>query len=477
LDTGSEGIDVRFKIFGTRSFRAQLTLTIAFVVVLTIALISAAANAFINKEFERNTKEQQSARAAHFAAILENHYAGAFSRWNLEYVHGVGMSALYDGYVIRLIDANGGVVWNAENHDMETCSQVMTDIINRMEAKRPGLSGSFITRTYDLKQNGQSVGRAEVKYYGPYFLSESDFNFLGFLNVALAVIGALALVCSLAAGGLLSGRISRPVIKTAQYARQIAEGNYDIRFEGRLKTREMDELAAAVSHMAASLENQERLRKRLTTDAAHELRTPLTAVASHLEAMIEGVWEATPRRLQGCYEEIGRISGLVSDLERLAKVENENLRLAKADMDLLELANTVAGNFESSSAKKNISVSVDGAAVCVNADKDRLNQVFANLLSNAIKYTPENGRIRITVKEADKSGVVVFEDNGAGIPEKDLPFIFERFYRADQSRSRSTGGAGIGLTIAKSIVAAHGGRIEAESEANRGSRFTVLIPK
>jgi signal transduction histidine kinase len=467
---------MRFKFPGIRAFRTQLTLTIALIVFVTVLLISILANTFINMEFEKYAKEQQQAHANDIAANLSSQYNDLAGEWDIEYIHGVGMSAMYDGYMLRLTDLRGNVVWDTENHDMETCTQVMMDIINRMEQKRPGLSGSFVTQEYDLSQNGQRVGSVAIQYYGPYFLSESDFNFLSSLNLILVIIGALALLCSLAVSGLLARRISRPVIKTAHIATQIAEGNYKIRFDGAIKTLELDELVAAVNHMAASLDNQEVLRKRLTTDVAHELRTPLTAVASHLEAMIEGLWEITPARLQSCYEEIGRISGLVSDLEQLAKVENENLRLTKTDVNLLELAATVAGNFETESAKKNIGVSVDGTETHVNADKDRVNQVLTNLISNAIKYTPENGEIRVLVKDTGQSGIVVLEDNGIGIPEKDLPFIFERFYRTDKSRSRSTGGAGIGLTIAKSIVSAHGGTIKAES-GGQGSRFTVTLPK
>jgi signal transduction histidine kinase len=460
-----------------RKFRTQLTLTIALIVFATVALISILANTFINMEFEKYAQEQQQSRAADIAANLSHQYNSMAGEWNIEYIHGVGMTAMVDGYIIRLMDLRGNMVWDAENHDMETCTQVMMDIIGRMEKKRPDLSGSFVTQEYDLKQNSQKIGSVEIQYYGPFFLSESDFHFLDSLNLVLFAVGLLALLCSLLAGGFLAKRISRPIIKTAQYAYQIAEGNYKIRFEDTIKTRELDELVKAVNHIAASLDNQELLRKRLTTDVAHELRTPLTAVASHLEAMIEGLWEITPQRLQSCYEEIGRISGLISDLEQLAKVENENLRLKKADVDLLELVHTVAWNFETESSKKNLSVSISGAETHVTADKDRLNQVLANLLSNAIKYTPENGEIHMTVKDTNQSGIVVIADNGIGIPQKDLPFIFERFYRTDKSRNRSTGGAGIGLAIVKSIVTAHGGTITAESGDGQGSRFTVTLPK
>lgn len=463
--------------FAARKFRTQLALTISVIVLAMIVSISLLANIFINMEFDKYVKEEQQVRAADIATNLSRQYSSLSGAWDLEYVHGVGMTVLYDGYIIRLMDVDGKVVWDAEDHDMETCSQVMMEVVTRMERRRPALNGKFTSQEYILKQNGQKIGTVILRYYSPYFLSERDFHFLDTLNLLLVVIGALALLCSLAAGGLLARRISRPIIKTVRIATQIAEGNYKIRFDGQIKTHELNELVAAVNHMAASLDNQAGLRARMTDDVAHELRTPLAAVSSYLETMMEGVWEPTPERLQSCYEEIERICGLVSDLERLAKVENDNLQLAKADVDLLELARTVVGNFESESAKKGIVLRVNGEGVHVNGDKDRLIQVLANLLSNAIKYTHQNGAICVTVQDAGKNGIVTVEDNGVGISPQDLPFIFERFYRADKSRNRSTGGAGIGLAIVKSIVAAHGGTVTAQSEEGTGSRFTVSLPK
>ena len=165
------------------------------------------------------------------------------------------------------------------------------------------------------------------------------------------------------------------------------------------------------------------------------------------------------------------------DLEKLAQVESDNLKLEKAPVDLLELADTAGGNFESQSAAKNIALEVTGEPSVVEADGDRLHQVIANLLSNAVKYTSENGHVSVTVRDTPENGVLTVEDDGIGIPRDELPLIFERFYRTDKSRDRKTGGAGIGLTIAKSIITAHNGKIEAASEAGRGSRFIVTLPK
>jgi signal transduction histidine kinase len=367
---------------------------------------------------------------------------------------------------------------------MEKCGQIMAEISDIMEKKRPLLSGGFTSKDYALKQSGRDIGKATIIYYGPYFFSESEFRFLDTLNLIMAIIGAIALLGSIIAGAFLARRISRPIVKTVKITEQIADGNFGIRFEGSTKTRELAALTEAVNHMAQSLGKQENLRRQLTTDVAHELRTPLSALSTHLEMMTEGVWEATRERLQNCYEEIERITALVADLEKLSQIEDGNLRLQISETDLKEIAEAVAENFASESARKNIMLTVEGENVKTQADEGRIKQVITNLISNAIKYTPEGGEVKITTKiksaknpgePAGKIAVLTVEDDGIGIDPEDLPHIFERFYRTDKSRNRKTGGAGIGLTIAKSIITAHKGTIKAESKNGAGARFVVEL--
>lgn len=457
--------------------RTQLTMTITLIVLTMVSLISILSNIFINIEFEKHAEVQQKQYIQNIVDNLTRQYNGLTQQWDTSYIHGIGMSAMYDGYIIKLYDQGGRLVWDAENHDMALCKEIMDEINDRMEEKHNHIKSGFVSSEFDLKRNGQVIGKVSITYYGPFFYSESDFELLNALNLILIIIGVLSLLSSIVAGFYLAKRISRPIIKTAHIASKIADGNYDIRFEGKTKTKELDELVNAVNNMAESLNRQESLRKQLTSDVAHELRTPLTVVSSHLEAMIEDLWEPTPERLKSCYEEIGRLSGLISDMERLAQIESDNLKLSKSPVDLLELAHTVAGYFEIESSKKSLSVEVQGNPSIVNADRDRLSQVIINLLSNAIKYTPENGHICISVKDTAESGILTVEDNGIGIPEYELPLIFERFYRTDKSRNRKTGGAGIGLTITKAIVIAHEGKIEVASSVNKGSCFTITLPK
>lgn len=457
-----------------KSLRSQLSLYIMTIVLVMVTLVSFLANVAVNRQFEEYIINQEQGKREKIVSDLENLYNGMTRSWNLDYIHAIGMYSLYDGYVLSVYDA-GEVIWDAESHDMALCRQIMNDISERMS--QSGNSDGFTTYSYDLMQGGQKIGTASIKAYGPYFLKENEFQFINRLNEVLLIIGLVSCAASIITGTTLAHRIARPITKTATIAEQISDGNYNIRFESETRIRELSTLIASINNMAGALARQEEFRKKLTADIAHELRTPLTAIHSHLEAMAEGLWEATPERLNSCVEEVKRLSSLIVDLDRLAKLEQENFKLNVLEVDLLEVVQGVCANFEKEADSKNVEISIEGASSIIPADKDRIYQVITNLLSNAIKYTTSGGQIRVQVKDEDVSAIVVIEDNGIGISEKDLPYIFERFYRTDQSRNRKTGGAGIGLTIAKSIVEAHNGRIMVESTENKGSRFTVVLPK
>ncbi|MEA4971031.1 MAG: ATP-binding protein [Candidatus Pelethousia sp.] len=458
-----------------RSLRSQLFLTILSVLLATIALISVFSNWFINREFEDYIARQEQERSESIVSDLTSQYDKAADGWDTNFLHTVGMYSLYDGYILKIYGPDGEMLWDAENHDMSLCSQVMDEIALRMaEAKK---HGEFVTNTYEISPNGIVLGSVSITYYGPFFFTENDYLFIKTLNTVLLAIGLLSAAFALLAGSLLARRIARPMTKTAYIASQIARGNYDIRFERTPKTRELADMVRAIDQLTEALSAQESLRKRLTADVAHELRTPLTAVSAHWEAIIEGIWEATPQRLQSCREEIDRLGILVADLERLARIEDGSLQLHITRIDLYEIAQAALCNLACKAAEKGLTLNLSGAAADVEADRERIMQVVLNLLANAINYTPSGGHIRLEVSETSQSAFLRVKDDGIGIAQDELPFIFERFYRTDTSRARKTGGTGIGLTIAKSIVEAHGGTISVESEIDAGSTFIVALPK
>lgn len=459
------------------SLRSTLAIRFALLVLAVISLISIVSNILISREFETYVEKQQKLEADDIAQNISSQYRLENGGWNIDYIHGMGMSVLDDGFLIKLYDKDENILWDAEHHDMTLCHEVMQSIAVLMQEKRPDLDGDFVTHRYDLKQSGVMIGYLDVSFYSPYHMSENDFQFITTLNCILVAVGSVSLIGAVIMGILLANSIVKPVSKVVEITQKISDGDYDTRFKEGSRTKELHELAHAVNQMAESLEEQESMRKRLTSDVAHELRTPVANISSYMEMMMDGIMEPTPERLQSCYDELQRLSGLISDLERLRQVENENLVLDKSDIDLRELSLAVMENFESQLREKHLDGRVVGDTSIVSADRDRMQQVITNLVSNAIKYSNDGGTVRVVIEDTKDSGIIHVEDSGIGIPQEDLKRIFERFYRTDKSRNRKTGGAGIGLTIVKTIVQAHKGKISAQSAEGKGSRFTVVLPK
>ena len=455
----------------------QLAAGFALIVLITVAVISITANSLISRQFEQYVARQREAASSQLAESLAYQYHAEDDTWNVDYIHGLGMYALKDGYLIKLSDTGGRVIWDAENHDMTLCHQIMQDIRTQMAKKRPGLDGNFTTHRYEVKQDNAVIGHLEVSYYSPYYLNESDFRFLDALNRILLAVGICAAFAAAAAGVVLAKTLSVPLLNVTELTRKIAEGDYGARFEaGSTQTQELSELSNAVNHMAESLERQELLRRRLTSDVAHELRTPVANVSLNLEMLLEGIWEPEPERLKSCYAELERISGIISDLEKLRQIEAEQLELETEPVELLELSRSVVTAFEPDLKQKYLTCTVSGEPTVVLGDQKRLHQVIFNLVSNAVKYSTEGGEIQVRIRNEKKKAVLIVEDQGIGIAQEELPMIFERFYRTDLSRSRKTGGAGIGLAIVKAIVQAHQGTVTVTSKVGCGSRFTVTLP-
>ncbi|MFT4143636.1 MAG: ATP-binding protein [Mobilitalea sp.] len=460
-----------------QSLKTQLSSTILIIVMLTISIISVLANFFINRQFTEYLAKQQALKAQIITSTISQQYSSFTNQWNENYVHAIGMFALYEGYIIKVYDNENVILWDAQSHDMRLCNQIMDDISNRMKIEYPKLEGDFSSVDYPLENDGEKIGHVSISYFGPFFLNENDFKFLHAMNTILLSVGLVSLLVSVVVGHLLARRISNPILNMVDITKQISDGRYEARLEAGSKTKELNLLEESINHLAASLETLEKLRKQLTEDVAHELRTPITILQSYMEAMADGLWEATPDRLNSCHEEVTRIGKLVGDLESLSKLEGEMLILNKENTNLYELIDKTVQSFETESDNKKMKVAIGGSRPELLADRDRMKQVIVNLFTNAIKYSNEGSSITIELFETKDTAGFYIQDNGIGIAKEELPFIFERFYRADKSRNRLTGGTGIGLTIVKSIVEAHGGKITVESNLNEGSRFCVVLPK
>lgn len=289
-------------------------------------------------------------------------------------------------------------------------------------------------------------------------------------------ISLLMIIVVIAVSVFLSQKISKPIIVVSKMTDFIKMGGYDQKLEYESSIVEIDNLINSINELSRELYKMENMRKNLTSDISHELRTPLTSIQTHLEAMIDGMWEPSKERLNSVNEEVIRLSHLVNQLKNLAKFDSYEDKLNLKNENLTQLIKNIIYNNESYALDKNIRIKYELEDVNANIDKEKISQVIINLISNAIRYTNLNGEILIKLYKKSDFIKIIVKDNGIGIPEESLDYIFERFYRVDKSRCRNTGGTGVGLTICKSIVDLHKGKIEVKSKLNEGSEFIITLP-
>ncbi|MCM3590568.1 MULTISPECIES: sensor histidine kinase [Brevibacillus] len=325
--------------------------------------------------------------------------------------------------------------------------------------------------------DGQTVGYLTISHHekAPSHSVETHFqrahtNALLWTMLILIVVVIVVSIC-------IAKNMVKPIVRISDASIAVSRGDRSVRVPG---TSGKDELAGLVdrfNHLIESLEHQEQLRKRLTSDISHELRTPLNTLLAQTEGMIDGVWEASPEHLEATRAEVLRLIRLVSDLDEVIQAESGTLKINQDMVDISKIAELTADAMSAALAQKNIVLKkqLEGEAM-VLGDRHRLAQVFTNLLSNAWKHTAPHGEIRLTVKKERDRIVAVVSDNGSGIAAEDLPHIFDRFYRGDRSRNRERGGAGLGLTIAKGLVEAHDGQISIRSAEGIGTSVTMLFP-
>jgi signal transduction histidine kinase len=303
-------------------------------------------------------------------------------------------------------------------------------------------------------------------------------RFVTSLENSLLIAVALASIVALVLTWLLSERILAPVAALTKAAQRLEGGDLSQRVEVKARD-EIASLAYAFNSMADTLERTEALRRTMVSDIAHELRTPLTNIRGYLEGLRDGVVEADLDTFDSLHEEALLLNRLIDDLQELALAEAGQLRLNlnRCDISSLLRQSLLAAQPRLSQQALHSELKLANDLPELELDAERMGQVLRNLLNNALTHTSVGGTIRLIAEQAtDQTISIRIEDTGSGVPADDLPFIFERFYRADRSRNRATGGAGLGLTIVKQLVEAHGGTISVNSQVGEGSSFQILLP-
>lgn len=306
-----------------------------------------------------------------------------------------------------------------------------------------------------------------------WLINQEDIGFLAGVNLVYLIILIIAVPTVWYFSKWLSDRLSRPILQIHRATEKIHGGDYQLVTIDKSGTLELDDLALAIENLAFQMDQQENLRKRLTTDIAHELRSPLAVLRSQLEGLSDGVLAATPERYERLNGEILRLTKLIDDLSELTMVENDLYVLRKQSVDVSALTDEIAENFKPVFESKGLQLKGEiQPALNWQLDPERYKQILVNLLTNSLKYT-EEGSAHVRLFKDGNQLVLEVEDTGIGIEAKNIPFIFQRFYRADPSRSRETGGAGIGLAIVKRLVQAHDGQIEATSIFGEGTKIRI----
>lgn len=330
-------------------------------------------------------------------------------------------------------------------------------------------------RGVPIRVEGRTVGWLLVG--GQTVAGGPSEQFLRGVGWAIGWSTLFGIALALGAGSLVFARLVRPLRALEQAARRLAAGDLGARVP-ESAGGELGPIAEAFNRMAEALARAEQQRRQMLADIAHELRTPLGILQGHLEGLMDGVLPLDLEQIAQIHDEVRHLARLVEDLRLLTLAEAGQLRLEREPVDLNRLVEEAVDGIALQAAEKGIRVAVrlSEALPLVRADPVRIRQVLMNLLTNAVRYTPSGGEITVAVQDAGDGVRVSVRDTGVGIAPEDLPYIFDRFYRAEKARSRADGGSGLGLAIAKHLVEAHGGRIGVESQPGQGAHFFFIIP-
>lgn len=469
------GWDINLKVRKYKSLNFKVIVPSIVIIIIVTLLTVVISKFYFDKKFGDYIMIKNQNTVQNILMELSEQYSD--NEWNYKNIEKITYNSLDKGIIVALYDKEDKEIMNIEKNSKDKCNRIMNFIKSSMEGKYGSTTSQFEPVYYPLIKSGEKIGEVRVKFYGPIFYMQNELVFLDIVNKIILGIGVLLILASTIMGFIISRSITRPINKLMTKAKYISKGEYDKKIEINTDILEINDLINSINNLSQSIKEQENIRKRLTGDISHELKTPLTNIQSHLEAMIDGIWEPTEERLLSVKEEAERLSSLVSDMQKLNKYDESSIKLKKDNVNISDIICFVIFQFSNLAKSKNIKIEYEKKNINLYCDKDKITQALVNILSNAIRYSNEGTTIFIEEKLKDNKVIISIEDQGIGISEEDLKYVFERFYRADKSRTRATGGTGIGLTIVKSIVSSHGGEVKLESKLGEGSKFTIILPK
>ena len=442
-------------------FRVFLVLLSVSAIALSSALV---VRELMVRDFRGFLEGQVEDRASWITTSLESTHE-KYGVWaNPEIIENT-VWALMLGFEMSLYDAHGSFVI-----DTESAVNTLTPLVKKRIVAISALrykDEAVKFQPYALFLGGKEIGRVDLRFMRSqkelFFIKRSN----RLLLLSLLGMGGLTVLLSI----IISKWLTNPMEELTRAVTGISEGD----FSGRVTTSAGDEigrLSEAFNRMAHALELQEALRKKMTSNIAHELRTPVSAIRGELEGMMDGLIPLDQEHIRSLHAEIGRFKTIIEGLEELSRAEASGLDLAKQVIGLRQFLMDISARYGKMFMDKGVILDLEcDEKVTLQADPDRLSQIVINLLNNALKATDNGGRVVVRVQESAGDVVIEVADTGCGIRPEDLPFIFERFFKAEK------GGLGLGLAITRELVLAHGGTITARSEHGKGASFMVTLPK
>ncbi len=420
-------------------------------------------NYSIEGHFQDYISQEREQEMIELKEFLEDSYA-QYGDWQLDRQL-LNRYIADDRILIYLADSQGNRIYsNLRQMEQRSHGRMGESDFSFEQAKELTLfdNGNIIGYLYwKFEQDGSATHRR----MGQESLSEEDFNFLADVNRTLYIVAIVMAIISIIVGLLLSRYITNPLVKMNKMASSIAKRDYDVQIDIS-GNDELAQLGDSFNQMAERLSYLEKLRKESVSDLAHELRTPVAIIKNYLTAIKDGIFEAKKEIISELQEELSRLEYLVNGLEQLSEAEQKLLTLDKEELNIKAILNKTINSFKLEAKKREIELIFNCEAkqekFFYRGDKDSLKTIFNNLLSNAIKYSYQGEDVIVELIK-EESIIIKVKNKGVSIPQKELPYIFERFYRTDKSRSTKTGGTGLGLAVTKDLVKAHEGKIKAES--------------
>jgi len=421
--------------------------------------------------FTRYEEDRRMMRHQRFERFLGQHYAQNENWSGVQLV--VERMGQITGERVVLADAKGQIVADSAG---ELVGQPVGQGWNTPAAQIIYHGAKVGVLYTDLPGQGGVFPDAVRVLPPPPNVEPESMVFLASVNRVLLIVAVVAGLSAVLLILGLSRRILAPVEALTAAVRRMEAGDLSQRVEITSRD-EIGELARAFNSMADGLARLEELRRNMVTDVAHELRTPLSNIRGYLEALQDGVVAPERHIIDSLHAEAMLLSRLVDDLQELSLAEAGQLRLERQPVALADVVDRAVEAIRLRAEARGVALRVNlPEDLLVDIDPQRIGQVLRNLLENALTHTPSGGEIAVAAHDEGQWVRVSVRDTGSGIAAEDLPYVFERFYRADKSRSRATGGAGLGLAIARQLVEAHGGRIEVESAIGQGTQFTFTLP-